>query len=327
MGVLNRRFVFCFYNAFGGHGSDPAATKFFKENGGKSYGAIFTPEGKCLSSFGYNMTDVYRALKNSADQSPEHWWHTDQEKAVLQAARDRADDLQAQLAAARLHVELLEFARAAEILDAFRKTGAVDRDKAVAAYWRAHHSLAENDLETRQYKRAWDAVGDEQKLKLNTQREALRKELAELEGKLPEDLQDDRAVDLIGSRVRLRRASGFYTGWQFPADVDKAAIAERLEVWIKQAPLSNRIGQMYFLLGLAYADQGKMKLADKAWKRHTDVYPADRFAMLSRFHHSSYQFSPYGGGRGARIVGRPATKRSKEEVERVLNRLRPKNQK
>ena len=229
IGVLNRRFVFCFFNAYSGPGGDPAAKKFFKENGGKSYGAIFTPEGKCLSSFGYNMTDVYRALKNSADQSPEHWWHTDQEKAVLQAARDRADDLQAQLAAARLHVELLEFARAAEILDAFGKTGAVDRDQAVAAYWRAHHSLAENDLETQQYKRAWDAVGDEQKLKLNTQREALLKELAELEGKLPEDLQDDRAVDLIGSRVRLRRASGFYTGWQFPADVFRptAAAEER----------------------------------------------------------------------------------------------------
>ena len=326
MGVLNRRFVFCFYNAFNGFGGDPAAKKFFKENGGKSYGAIFTPEGKCLASFGYNVTDVYRALKKSADQSPQHWWQTGPEKAVLQAAKDHADDLQAQLAAARLHVELLDFARAAEILEAFRKTEAGNRDKAVAAYWQAHHALAENDLQTQQYKRAWDAVGDEQKLKLNTQREALQKELVRLEGKLPEDLEDDRAVDLIGSRVRLRQARGFYTGWQFPADVDKAAIAASLDAWINKAPRSNRIGQMYFLLGLAYADQGKMKLANKAWKRHADLYPADRFAMLSRFHHSSYQFSPYGGGRGARVVGGRGTKRSKEEVETFLNRLRPKNQ-
>jgi len=323
IGVLNRRFVFCFFNSFNGPGGDAAASAFFKEHGGKGYGAIFTPDGKCLSSFGYNMTDVYRALKNSSHQSPEHWLHTEQEKAVLLAAKNSPDDLQAQLAVARLHMELLDFASAAQVLDAYSNRVTDDRDKAVVAFWKAHYLLAENDLETQQYKRAWDAVGDEKKLKLSNQREVLLKELVRLEGKLPEELEDDRVVDLIGSRVRLRQARGFYTGWQFPADEDKADIAKSLDVWIKKAPASNRIGQMHFLRGLAYADDGKMKSADEAWKWHIETYPADRFAMLSRFHHSSYQFSPYAGGRGPRVSGRRGKKLSKEEVDRILKRLKP----
>jgi len=271
------------------------------------------------------MTDVYRALKNSADQYPDHWWHTKKEKAILQAAIHQPDNLADQVAAASLHGELLELDRAAAILEAFRKTDASDQDKAVAAYWQAHHLLAQSDLQIQQYKKAWDAVSDDRKKKLNEQRQALRKELIRLEGRLPKDLEEDRAVDLIASQIRLRQARGFYTGWQFPADVDKDFIAKSLDVWIKKSPDCNRIGQMYFLLGLAYADQGKMELADKTWKRHTELYPADRFAMLSRFHHTSYQFSPYGGGRGAKISVRRSTILPQEDVEKFLDRLQPIN--
>ena len=53
---------------------------------------------------------------------------------------------------------------------------------------------------------------------------------------------------------------------------------------------------MHFLLGLARMNDGYNKGADQVWSKHFNDYPEDRFALLSRIHHTDYQFSPYGQG-------------------------------
>ena len=326
MGVLNRRFVFCFYNAFSSNGADAAANKFFKEHGGRGYGAIFTPDGKCLGSFGFNVTEFYHVLKSAAKNQPEYWHFDDNEKKILADAEKNPSDLDAQRDAARLHTELLDFERAAEILESFLERTNDRKQEAIAKYWAAHLALSESDLLCHQYVANWNRLSEDKRDQLLKRRQVIAEQLSKLDN-LSEDLLDDRAVDLITLEVRLRPGRGFYTGWQFKPDADKKAIAKQLQDWIKRSPSSNRIGQMHFLLSLAYADDGDLKSADQIWQKHIDNYPADRFAMLSRFHHTSYQFSPYKGGRGGVVIGGRTRRLTAEEVERQLQRLKPKRTK
>ena len=322
IGVLNRRFVFCFYDAFAvRRGGDKQAADFFKKNGGRSYGAIFTPEGKCLSYFGFDMPDVTQALAKSRKQAADHWWMTDAEKAILARAAKQPKNLKAQLAAAELHSELLDVNSAVKVLNDFINATDSEPDKQIARYWSAHHRLTGNNLRYHTYGRR-TRISAEEKKRLSDERAELRKIFARLKN-LPRDLEDDRALDLLSMDVGLRRARGFYTGWEFHADVKKDAVVGQLKKLIADNPSSNRIGQMHFLMGLAKANSGDLKAADVIWKNHFEKYPADRFSMLSRFHHTEYQFSPHGGGRGARVVGGRRKRLSKEEVERVLKSLKP----
>ena len=159
IGVFNRRFVFNFFNAFrGGDGGDKRAARFYRKHGGTSYGALFTPDGRCLGSFGFNMTGVYRTVLHSKKAAPEFWQHSEAERAVLERAERSPDNLQAAVAAAQLHMELLDFKDAYAVLDRFLKVSKDEDDKNVARYWRLHHQLLENDLHVHQYGSNWRNV-------------------------------------------------------------------------------------------------------------------------------------------------------------------------
>ncbi|MBI3409110.1 MAG: hypothetical protein HY040_12255, partial [Planctomycetes bacterium] len=77
--------------------------------------------------------------------------------------------------------------------------------------------------------------------------------------------------------------------------VDPKKVAGELEAWIEKAPLSRRLGEMRFYLGLAQYACGDKKAAEATWQKHTVDLPEDRFALLSRLHHSSYAFAPQKG--------------------------------
>lgn len=278
--VLNRRFVNCYYNSFPWVGHDEGAAAFAKkaEAGGKrlNYGAIFTPDGEMVVSFGFDMHEFYRSLKKAIAEHPELTQPSDQEKRAFERARAKPQDVAAQLAAARLHSELLNFDKARKLLDrVIEAKHGTDEDLARARYLRGHIALLDPD---------------------NHDRATVKKALANIEH-LPADLADDVAVDRIAADVELRPGGGFFTGWRFVKDRDLPATITELDSWTERAPDSNRIGQMLFLLGLAKMNAGEPKAADAVWERHFSEYPEDRFAMLSRLHHTGYQFSPYGSGR------------------------------
>ena len=191
--VLNRRFVNCYYNSFPWVGYDEDAAAFAKkaEAGGKrlNYGAIFTPDGEMVVSFGFDMQEFYRSLKKAMAEHPELTQPSDQEKLAFERARAKPQDVAAQLAAARLHSELLNFDKARELLD-----------RAIEA----KHGSAE-DLARARYLRGHIALLDPE----NRDRAAVKKALANIEH-LPADLADDAAVDRIAADIELRPGGGFF---------------------------------------------------------------------------------------------------------------------
>lgn|GEM_PF-3148694 len=283
--LLNRRFVSCYYNAFRAVGFDPKADAFATElkKQGKSlqYGAIITPDGELISSFGYDMAGFYAALKAAVHDQPRYMWQTDEEKEVFRRAERNPHDADAQLAAARLHGDLLEFDAAQSGLDKFIAQSTDREARARAYYLKGHLRLL--DLDDR----------DPEKVKA-----AFAKMPA-----APKDLEDDVAMDLMSLDVELApRESGFYKGWRFKKSRDLPATITALKRRIAETPSSNRVGQMRFYLGLALMQSGDKDAANACWKAHFSELPEDLYAMLSRLHHTDYQFSPYNAGASSVVI-------------------------
>ena len=276
--VLNRRFVSCHYNASPGLGwdEDAAALADKLKESGKSlrYGAILTPQGELVVSFGFDMDEFHGALKSSLEQHPQYAWMTDEEQRIVRRAENRPDNVDAQFDAAEFYARILQFDKSGAILDRLLAGKLSSGDSARAHYLKGHYALIDLD---------------------NRDDETVRSEFASIKD-VPDELADDIAIDLMELDVELTPAPGFFTGWRFEEGRDLTATRKELESWIERAPDSNRIGQMHFLLGLARMNDGDKKGADKVWAKHFNDYPEDRFAMLSRIHHTDYQFSPYGKG-------------------------------
>ena len=284
--VLNRRFVCTYFNAFSGIGHDDKANEFI--NGRRiGYGAIFTPDGELIVSFGFDMKEFYEALSTALADHPEYAALTSAEEEVIRKAADDPDDVASQFAAAQLYAELLGFDTAMGYLDDVIEQADDDVDRNRARYLRAHYRLLSHEVQMRTQHPG--GVSAEAR---DGGRVDVQEELLSLEG-LPSDVEDDRILDLISIDTELTPRSGFYTGWRFKPDTDLDATIELLREWIEKAPESNRIGQMQFYLGLALAGQDKIDEADEVWQGHIDRHPEDRFAMLCRFHHTSYVFSPH----------------------------------
>ncbi len=276
--VLNRRFVSCHFNAFpaAGYDEDAAALAEKIEESGKTlrYGAILTPDGELVVSFGFDMDEFHRALKTSLEKHPEYAGMSDDEERIIRRANKRPSDVDAQFDAIVLYAQILQFGKANRLLDHLLARKLSSGDAARARYLKGHFALIDLD---------------------NRDEETVRSEFATIKD-VPEALADDIAMDLMELDVELTPVPGFFTGWRFEEGCDLAATRQELEKWIKRAPDSNRIGQMHFLLGLARMNDGDKKGADQVWSKHFNDYPEDRFALLSRIHHSDYQFSPYGQG-------------------------------
>ena len=176
--------------------------------------------------------------------------------------------------------ELLDFESARRFSEEARKAAASPDEKARALYQLGHLTLLDHARPNPEAaRRAFDAIEEP-----------------------PADLADDIALDRIALDIELTPRKGFYTGWRLKPTADAKAIAARIELWIVRAPKSNRIGQMYFLLGLARRALKDARGADAAWKTHFTTWPDDRWAMLSRIHHSSYVFSPYKSNHGGLVL-------------------------
>jgi tetratricopeptide (TPR) repeat protein len=292
IGVLNRRFVSCHYDAFGGAGGDSAAAAFVrraekKSGGSVQYGGIFTPEGELVASFGYDHREFYRALKKALRQHPEYAASTPEEDEILKRATDQPESADALLEAAQLRCERLEFDEARSLLDRVIELGG---PASARARFRKGH-LVVIDIEAKDKDAAteiFDSIRD-----------------------VPKDLEDDIAVDRIALRVKVRRTPGFFAGYEFAKGTDCKAVAAELEALIAAAPESNRIGEMHFYLGLARFGQGDRKGADAAWKDGFTKWPSDRCAMLNRLHHTSYVFSPMREGYDPSRVQEPRREEEK----------------
>ncbi len=276
--VLNRRFVSCHYNAFPAFGYDEDAAalaeKINESGGSLQYGGILTPDGELVVSFGLDRDEFHQALKTSLEKHPEYAGMSDNEERIIRRANKRPSDVDAQFDAIALYAQILQFGEANRLLDGLLARTLSSGDAARARYLKGHFALIDLD---------------------NRDEETVRSEFANIKD-VPEELADDIAMDLMELDVELTPVPGFFTGWRFEEGRDLAATRKELEKWIKRAPDSNRIGQMHFLLGLARMNDGDKKGADQVWSKHFNDYPEDRFALLSRIHHTDYQFSPYGQG-------------------------------
>lgn len=290
--VLNRRFVSCYWNTFEGPGHDPAAATFAKGLGQLEYGAIVTPDGELVRTFGFDRLEVFLSFLLALLDHPEYARWTDDEKRILQEAERDVSDVGRQLAAARLCGEVLDFARAEKFVARALEHASTNAWSARARYARAH---------------LWS---------INLGHHEPSRVRAELDRIVspPADIADDIALDRMGLDLQLRPRGVFFTGWRFLPKVDLTARAAELETWIRRAPTSNRRGQMLFLLGLCRMDQGDRAAADAAWSRHVADLPQDRHAVLSRIHTTTYRFSPYSG----RVSG---TQKTSSEVSRRVKGL------
>ncbi len=277
IGVLNRRFINCYFNAHVGPGADPTVGVLLEEIGvdpaSLSYGAIITPEGKRLSSFGFSQQEFYQRIVDALEEHPEFAEITPSEAEVFAQAEENPGDVRSQLAAAQIRLELLDFDGAEAICDEFLvRPGISDEDRARALAMKAHVTL----------------------LDLRSDRRSLAREILMSIESAPEDIADGIAIDLIACDVTVAPTQAFYGGWQMePA----AALRHERTIhsWLERDTESNRRGEMLFYLGLARLAQDDQEGADAAWKRHVRELPEDRYAMLSRIHHSGYVFSPTGG--------------------------------
>lgn len=304
IGVLNRRFVSCHFNAFArGVGADPGAQAFVEQHGlALRYGGVVTPDGRQLNAFGFRRDEVYRAFRDALRNNPAFDRNTPEEQTVFDRAKAEPGNAAAQRAAARLASELLRFADARRYAEA-----------AVAA------AKAPEETARSRY-----ALGHVLALDLEDPDPAAARRVLESIGSPPADIADDVALDRIGLSVELKPHGSFFTGWRLAPGADAKAIAAELEDWIEEAPASNRIGQMHFFLGLARRALDDAQRADAIWKRHVTRYPEDRWAMLSRIHHTGYRFSPYHDTHGGLVIGGGGSL-SPEMQERLKKALREGN--
>lgn len=280
--VLNRRFVSTYFNTFDGPGASPEAAAWLRQaSGGRPvrYGAICTPDGELLVSFGYDRAEFARSIREALAARPELARPTPEEEAVLAAAAADPTDARASLAAAELYAGLLDFTAARAAADRAVATANTLGTKARALYLRGHLSLIDLDAPDPAAMRAdFDAMPV-----------------------TPDDIEDDVALDRLAARVELRPRQGFFPGWMFEEGVDLQAVETDLMQWIEHAPESDRIGQMHFFLGLARIGRGDADGADAAWDTHVTTWPEDRWALLSRVHHTDYEFSPFNRN-GTRVL-------------------------
>ena len=273
--TLNRRFVSTYWNAFPGPGFDDQADAFAKElqaaGGELRYGAILTPDGELVSSFGFGQLEVFRAFRRALAEHSELAPPSEEEAAILRRAELHPEDVDAQLAAAELLGHVLDFAGAHACLDRLEQTDLSAAMRARAAFLRGHlHVLDWEQGDPAAAREAFDSMPI-----------------------VPEDLRDDVLLDRIALDVELDPSPGFYRGWRFREGSDLVAHRSALEALIAEVPQGDRIGQAHFFLGLTHAATGDFEAAEPIWRRHTDTWPEDRWAMLSRIHHRDYVFSPH----------------------------------
>ncbi len=290
VGVLNRRFVNCYFNSFNGPGADPTALELFKEleidPKSLRYGAIITPEGEFVNSFGFSQDEFYRKIVSALEANPELAKLTEQEEAIIERAKRRVN-IESLLAGAQVHLELLDFDAAEEICNRFlRSAGGDGEQQARMQAMLGHIQLL--DLRKDRRSEARDILSN---IKLD------------YVPPIAQDIADDIAIDLIACDVSIAPSRAFYGGWQMDEAVAEQH-AQTIELWLERDPNSNRRGEMLFYLGLARLAMADQAGANKAWRRHADELPEDRFAMLSRLHHSEYVFSPTGKNKVIRSGGR-----------------------
>jgi tetratricopeptide (TPR) repeat protein len=268
--VLNRRFVCTYYNAFRGDGHDADAAAFCA---GKAvrYGAVFTPDGKLVVSFGFDRAEVARGLRQALANHPELAKPSEEERRLLERAEREPADIDVQLRAARLLGWLLDYDKAQALLDRALQGEPTAELAARIRFEKSHLALLD-------FERSKPA--------------ALREAFDNIESP-PKEWALELALDRLSLDVQLRPDGAFFTGWQFKPGIDLQAIAAQLEKWRAESPNSTRIGQIHFYLGLARMGQDDREGADRIWREHWEKYPEDRYAILSRLHHTTYQFSPY----------------------------------
>lgn len=285
VGVLNRRFVSSYFNANSGPGTDPTAKELLDEinvdPNELSYGAIITPSGERLSSFGYSQDEFYRKIDQALTEHPEFAALTPDEEAAFARAEKMPADLAVQLAAAQIHLELLDFDAGEGLCDRF---------------------LARPDLGEQERARALAMKGHVTLLDLRSDRRSWAREILMSISGAPGDIADDIATDLIACDVSVAPTQAFYGGWQM--DPAAAPRHERtIREWLQRDDQSNRRGEMLFYLGLSRLAQDDLEGANEAWSRHVGELPEDRYALLSRLHNSEYIFSPTGPNTVTRTGG------------------------
>ena len=285
VGVLNRRFVNCYYNTFNGPGADPTVQELFDRIGVDpstlSYGAIIAPNGELVNSFGYSQDEFFQKIVSALADHPELTTLSDEEAAIIERAKRASYDTDALLAAAQVHLELLDFDSAEAICDRMlRSVGGSGVQRARMQAMKGHIAL----LDLRE-----------------DRRDEARQMLSKINHQ-PDDIADDIAIDLIACDVSIAPTQGFYGGWKMDKSVAQQH-AQSIEQWLESDTQSNRRGEMLFYLGLARLAQGDQPGANQAWRRHANELPEDRFALLSRLHHSEYVFSPTGKNKVLRAGG------------------------
>ncbi len=264
--ALNRKFVSCHFNARAGKpgprggvqpGGDAAATAFLQKHRiNPRYGCIVNAKGELQVAFGYDLVGVMRAFQSAIVADAED-----------QKVIDGAD----RLAASKRASELLRFDQAHGLAAKAVAAASTDVAKARALYWQGHLKLLDALRPDSKGARAiFDSIQD-----------------------IPADLADDLAVDRVALSVELKPTGSFYTGWQLNKTANAAAIDKALHDAIAKWPQSNRIGEMHFYRGLALRAQKKAADANAVFQHHFTTWPNDRFALLSRIHHTSYGFNPY----------------------------------
>ncbi len=236
------------------------------------------------------------ALKRALADHPEYDRMSAEESARIERAAAHPQDPGLQIEAARLLSELLRFDEARAVLDRVDLARLAPRQAARVHYWKGH--LTRIDLD-------------------GTDAAAVRREFDAMEDP-PPDLADDVALDRMSLDLVLDRSQSFFGGWHFREGCYLPSRAAELERWIARAPDSNRIGQMEFLLGAARMGMGDQAGADAAWKEGFTRCPKDRWAMLSRMHHTSYVFSPYGKNKVS--GGTIADPRTQAQLQQLLEK-------
>ena len=275
IGVLNRRFVTCYFSVFPDIGYDRAGANFtlsLPSDIARSFTFILTPEGEVVETCGIGHDELVRTIRSALKRRPEYAWMTPQEQQVLDRVRLSANDFDAHLQAALLFGELLELKRADAALERAIQVASTQEQRNLAYYHRGHLALLNPDG----FERA-DVLDAFSQTK-----------------QLSNSLRDDMAMDKIRLDIEMIPRRGMFTyGYRLSAKRDALATMAELRTLIDSYPNSNRIGQMHFYLGLAHIAAGDVAAANAIWESHFTRYPEDRWAMLSRMHHGSYGFSPY----------------------------------
>ena len=176
------------------------------------------------------------------------------------------------IAAAELATELLEFEKATGYLRRVAWGSSSTMDENRALYLLGRLSLLDlGNLDFDRVRRSFDQIKDP-------------------DARLAETM----ALDLMSLDLELRPEGVFFRGWQFKKERKLETTIQDLKRRIAAPADRHRIGEMHFYLGLAHMGLGDKKAANAIWRDHYTEWPEDRFAMLSRIHHTSHRASPYG---------------------------------